>query len=249
MLRSSVVILLAASGCELAVSLAHFDDGCPPARGPAAVRIHAGSASYCIDSTEVTNAEYQDFLSAIGAAGPSGAPSVGCEQEPSLTPKENWPPAPGTETFPVVHVDWCQASAYCAWAGKRLCGRIGGGALAVGGPEHDAAQSQWFNACTMGGARAYPYGASFDMNACGGPLETVGARAQCIGGYPGIYDMNGSVWEWNDACDSAKPDSFCHAYGGAFDSTPEELACAVTPRPWTRSAGAANIGIRCCQDR
>src|SRR5439155_10410827 len=137
----------------------------------------------------------------------------------------------------------------CAWAGKRLCGRIGGGALAVGPPEHDATQSQWFDACSMGGTLPYPYGDTFDANACSGPLGTVGARARCVGGYAGIYDMSGSVWEWNDACDSAKPDSFCHAYGGAFDSTAEELACGAAPRPWTRNAGAVNIGIRCCLDR
>jgi len=41
--------------------------------------------------------------------------------------------------------------------------------------------------------------------------------------------------------------AFCDAMGGAFDSTQTELEC-VGERNWTRNAGAANIGIRCCLD-
>jgi formylglycine-generating enzyme required for sulfatase activity len=254
-LRSLVVVSLLLCGCELAVNLAHFDDGCRPGRGPTAVRVAASSSSghFCIDSTEVTRGDYQDFLSAV-ASSPSSPSSVaalpaGCEGVNDFTPKKDWPPAPGTETYPVSQVDWCSASAYCAWAGKRLCGRIGGGAVAVGNPEHDPAQSEWFDACTRGGTRAYPYGAAYDANACTGDVASVGSRAACVGGYDGLHDMSGNVWEWTNTCDSTDPGSFCHASGGAFDSTPDELACAATPRPWTRTSGAANIGIRCCQDR
>jgi sulfatase modifying factor 1 len=241
-------ILVFVSGCELAVNLAHFDDGCRPGRGPSSVRIQTPEGSFCIDSTEVTNADYAAFLTAIGSSGPTSALPASCSAQTDFTPSQNWPAPPGTEPFPVDNVNWCEATAYCAWAGKRLCGRIGGGPIAVGTAEHDATQSEWFDACSAGGAHAYPYGDTFDATICGGNRGPVGAHTGCVGGYPGIYDMNGELWEWNNACDSDKPDSFCHTYGGAFDSKDDELACNGAPRPWTRSSTAANIGIRCCQD-
>jgi formylglycine-generating enzyme required for sulfatase activity len=247
-LRSVVLASLVLSGCELAVSLTHFDDGCRPGRGPTAVRVTTASGRFCIDSTEVTRADYEDFLTSVASSSPP-PPPAGCEGVTDFTPKKDWPPPPGTETYPVSQVDWCGASAYCAWAGKRLCGRIGGGAIAVGAPERDPAQSEWVDACTRGGARAYPYGDAYDANACTGDVGSVGARAGCVGGYDGLHDMSGNVWEWTNACDTAEAGSFCHANGGAFDSTPDELACTATPRPWTRTSTAANIGIRCCQDR
>jgi hypothetical protein len=39
----------------------------------------------------------------------------------------------GSGNFPITNVDWCDAYAYCAGIGKRLCGKIGGGTLDQGG--------------------------------------------------------------------------------------------------------------------
>ena len=65
-------------------------------------------------------------------------------------------------------------------------------------------------------------------------------------GYPGIHDMSGSVWEWNDVCDSNDSTSFCRTYGGAYDAVgPQELSCTGV-RVWRRNSGALNIGFRCC---
>ena len=44
----------------------------------------------------------------------------------------------------------------------------------------------------------------------------------------------------------AMGDAHIDAYGGAFDSAAAELSCNGSPRPWTRTSNAANIGIRCC---
>jgi formylglycine-generating enzyme required for sulfatase activity len=87
---------------------------------------------------------------------------------------------------------------------------------------------------------------------CGGSAANstvgpVGHRPDCVGGYPGVYDMMGNVWEWNDVCDSTDPASFCRNHGGAFDSPDTALSCEGM-RPWTRNSTAADLGIRCCTD-
>jgi hypothetical protein len=82
----------------------------------------------------------------------------------------------------------------------------------------------------------------------GSPLGPIETHPQCVGGYPGIHDMAGGVWEWNDVCDTNDATSSCHAYGGAYDAIgPTELSCGGI-RPWTRTSTALNIGIRCCTD-
>jgi formylglycine-generating enzyme len=262
----SLVVAAAAgaTGCELAVSLQHFDDGCPPGRhGPTSVRIPTSNSAahdgaFCIDSTEVTNSQYQEFL-ASGASPQSVALPAACAGQMDFQPRDMngnvVPFQPGQQDFPVVQVNWCDAYGFCEWAGKRMCGQIGGGPLAQGNTETNVTLAQWYDACTRGGAVTYPYGNTFSTTICGGggaaagsTIGPVAIRTGCVGGYPGIYDMSGSVWEWNDVCAGSNPGDFCHVYGGAFDSlAPMEFACAGE-RNWTRTSGAANIGIRCCED-
>jgi hypothetical protein len=68
----------------------------------------------------------------------------------------------------VVYVDWCGAYAYCAWAGKHLCGAIGGGPTPYSHEtdptlyEAFAAPrvSEWTNVCSAGETlmvSAYPF--------------------------------------------------------------------------------------------
>jgi formylglycine-generating enzyme required for sulfatase activity len=260
---TGIFLALSPCGCEALVKLEHFDDGCPPGRhGPTSVRIDASAGSYCVDSTEVTNAQYQEFLGAVAAPGVAASLAVrqACAGQTDFTPRDDNGNAvqfaPGQEDFPVTQVSWCDAFAYCVWAGKRMCGQIGGGPLAEGASEKQPALAQWYGACSRGGTLVYPYGNAFNPMICGGmgagagsPIGPVALRAGCVGGYPGIHDMSGSVWEWNDVCDTSDPGSFCKSYGGAYDSVgPQELSCIETPRPWRRNAGMLNIGIRCCED-
>lgn len=241
-----VLLAGAVASCELAVPLDGLEGGCPPLRGASQVKVSSATASYCIDTTEATNAEYAQFL-ASGFALPAAEVPGGCEAVTDYTPSAGWPALPGTDLFPVVDVNYCQATAYCRWAGKRLCGAIAGGPLAAVSFT-DPKQSQWLNACTHGGAQTYPYGNTLDANACSSTkISDVATFPACTGGFPGIYDMSGNVWEWTDTCASSDPTAFCDAMGGAFDSQPSELTC-VSERNWTRTSGAGNIGIRCCLD-
>jgi sulfatase modifying factor 1 len=245
----------AMDGSGVAAADGRTDTGvdCPSVPGPALVQIETSRGNYCIDSTEVSNLQYAQFLSAIVPAKAIRPP--GCEGQVNFMPHGPWPYGPGTDQYPVVSVDWCQAYAYCAWAGKRLCGRIPRGPLAMGPPETDALQSQWFNACSAGGQNAYPYGNTFKQGVCSAPagqptlIQPVGTQLQCVGGYPGIFDMTGNVWEWADVCATTGANSLCRVYGGAFDSNPPELNCSFTGRASARTGvGANNIGIRCCAD-
>ena len=124
----------------------------------------ADGLSYCIDTTEVTQGQYfafmktfetdvgvysEDALKLAAASLPEG-----CPERLRLKPeKYSAPPCDSTPEafdfegkhpeYPVTCVTWCTAYAYCAWAGKRLCGRIGGGALEK--PDlSDAKAGQWY---------------------------------------------------------------------------------------------------------
>jgi len=68
--------------------------------------------------------------------------------------------------YPVTQVDWCDAWGYCAAAGKHLCGRIGGGNTLQGYETGDAKKSEWYSACSKGGAQTYPYPGQYAGGRC-----------------------------------------------------------------------------------
>ena len=151
-----------------------------------------GGVAYCIDTTEVTNADYQEFLAAAVTPASLQLPMPACQGQNDFIPRDGNGNAvalvPGQENFPVDQVNWCDAYAYCTWAGKRLCGQIGGGPLAEGATEMNASLAQWYAACSRGGSRVYPYGDTFDTTTCGGggagagsPIGPVAQRSGCVG--------------------------------------------------------------------
>jgi len=120
------------SGC--APSTPYCVNGqCTPGAVPAApsdlVQVPSPlGGTYGIDRTEVSRAQYAKFLVSKGSD-TSGQPPY-CEWNKSYDPASSvraaWPPL-DTGDHPVSQVDWCDAYAYCKWAQKRLCGKIGGG--------------------------------------------------------------------------------------------------------------------------
>jgi sulfatase modifying factor 1 len=231
---------------------------CPAATGgPTLVR----AGSFCVDSTEVTNEQYRAFLTAKGTD-TSGQGTACKAWNTTFVPKDEtvpWPFLAGTEKHPVVNVDWCDATAFCVWSGKRLCGKQGGGRL----PSWMAAASiasQWVNACTGGGRVIYPYGSNFNRSKCntdapaesGQFIEDVGHRPTCEGGYPGLFDMSGNVEEWLDGCDKdAGKDDMCASAGSSTNMgvlKPEDLSCSGSVYGSPRNDTYFLRGFRCCAD-
>lgn len=213
--------------------------GCPSGEGPSMVRID----DFCIDSTEVTRAQYARFVAAVGAD--AGGPAVRfCATNKSVAPhdpEQEFPPVKESPDFPVRSIDWCDAKAYCLWAGKDLCGGLGGQALT---PDDavDPKKSQWAKACTKDGALRYAYGDTYKSGKCfEGTARSQPTDKKCEGGYAGLFDMVGNVAEWIDACRDA-PYTNCAHVGRLDDEIASCTSVSAPPGdvPWM------SVGVRCC---
>lgn len=217
--------------------------------GPALLTVPTQiAAPRCMDATEVSNAQYAVFL----ASNPSTKnQQPRCAANDSFVPLFLWPPT-GRELRPVVNVDWCDAWAYCAWAGKGLCGNIKGGAGSFGNTDSPG-QSAWFDVCSSGGKRDYPYGSgsSYEPASCNGldkhesDTTEVDGPALCEGPIDGLMNLSGNVWEWEDACQGDGVDDLCRVRGGSFRSAGFNLRCD-SASSGHRGDAYDDFGFRCC---
>jgi formylglycine-generating enzyme required for sulfatase activity len=216
------------------------DNGCPSKEGPSMVRID----DFCIDSTEVTRAQYARFVDAVGAD--AGGPAVKfCpttnKSIAPLDPEKGFPPVKESPDFPVRAIDWCDAKAYCLWAGKDLCGGLGGAAI-TSADAVDPTKSQWAKACTRSGALRFGYADTYASGKCvEGTAPSQPTDRKCEGGYPGLFDMVGNVAEWIDACREA-PYTNCALVGRVG----EEIASCTTVESPPGDIPWGNVGVRCC---
>ncbi len=136
--------------------------------------------------------------------------------------------------YPWANLTWEAAQAGCENAGKRLC-----------------TEEEWEAACVGPPPGAdYPYGSVYSSNACNGQDHGVGAAVPtssmtaCEGGYDGIFDMSGNVWEWTSTC----ADTTCRIRGGSFSPVGGDflsLKCSGASSSPV-AATAAYVGFRCC---
>ena len=93
----------------------------------------------------------------------------------------------GRENHPINCLDWDQARAYCAWAGKRL-----------------PTEAEWEKAARGTDGRKYPWGnTGLDCNRVIYPVcpsgnwgtAPVGSKPLGVSPY-GTLDMIGNVWQW-----------------------------------------------------
>jgi sulfatase modifying factor 1 len=216
------------------------DNGCPSAGGEM-VRV---PEDYCVDSTEVTRGTYEAWRTSSGVL----TSHASCAWKVGVINAA----AAGAEGLPAVSIDWCDAVSFCEGMGKRLCGRIGGGANSQA-DVFDSTLSQWFNACSSHEQYDYQYGDTFDSTACnaaGGVGEVIepASRETCQSpdlAYAGIFDLSGNVWEWEDSCAAAGQSAACWIRGGDWLSGVDS-ACGVSSQ--ARSTRGAQTGFRCCAD-
>jgi eukaryotic-like serine/threonine-protein kinase len=135
---------------------------------------------YYIDKYEVTNARYKACVDAGGCTAPQNVNSY------TRTPYY------GNATYanyPAINVDWHQANAFCAWAGKRLPTEAEW-EKAARGPS-DTRKYPWGNADATCSLANY-WGQS---GGCVGDTSEVGSYPAGASPY-GVMDMAGNVWEW-----------------------------------------------------
>ena len=191
--------------------------------------------AFYIDTHEVTNAEYREFVRANPRWQKAGV------RDPFylLTWTGNDYPS-GKGDYPVTSVSWHAAMAYAAWAGKRL-----------------PTEAEWEKAARGGlnGAK-YPWGdriASWHAN-----YEN-GIGTQAVGSYEpngfGLYDVAGNVSEW---CLDAYEEDFYRRSprqnpiaGGPiaslvnnFERVPAESRRVTRGGSWKHLASSLNVAYR-----
>jgi hypothetical protein len=140
-----------------------------------------------------------------------------------------WPNKRGLR--PMSHISIYHAMDSCFTAGKRLC-----------------TTDEWSLACAGAYSWKYPYGDSYEPNACvtrDTSVQVSGDKPECRG-YFGIFDMSGNLAEWTNTKSSKNPEFF-NVMGGFWESGPQ--SSCFQPRYSYYPRNRHNpVGFRCCKE-
>jgi formylglycine-generating enzyme required for sulfatase activity len=142
-------------------------------------------SAFWMDQVEVTNGMYQLCVDSGSCRPPAQVRSDN---------REEYFGNPEFQDFPVVHVTWYDANAYCQWAGRRL-----------------PTEAEWERAARGDDKRNFPWGDEFPNEYNANALNFISDTWR-VGSFPegaspfGVLDMAGNVWEW--VADRYRPDYY-----------------------------------------
>lgn len=131
--------------------------------------------AFAIGETEVTNAEYSEFIRETGHAAPHGWNGHAFPAD--------------TDRFPVVNVSWKDAVDFCQWKSGKL-----------GLPVRLPTEAEWELAARGPDQSKYPWGSEWNKEAA--ISKETGGKVSAVKAFPlnrsnaGAFDMVGNVWEW-----------------------------------------------------
>ena len=211
--------------------------------------------AFYIDRAEVTVADYNKCVTArkctpSGVHGPKVDDTVIAKFGPYCTASD-----PNGQRKPINCVDFTQAEAYCAFAGKRL-----------------PTEAEWEYAARGSDERTYPWGNTNPTCTMGNFARNTGECAgrargpSDVGAFPqyaspfGALDMSGNVWEWvADVFDpkaytqESRKDPFINKpgdngilRGGGWDYS-ATVAKSTFRLKFDRHTGQVSTGVRCAK--
>jgi formylglycine-generating enzyme required for sulfatase activity len=141
---------------------------------------------FWIDRTEVTNAQFVQFLNEHGNSSPEGVKMIVLDQGYARISQagDRFITTEAALDRPVVMVTWHGAAAYCGWAGGYL-----------------PTEAQWAYAARGPKGNRYPWGDASpncdlaNYGDCNRAAAQVGSRPAGAS-WCGALDMAGNVWEW-----------------------------------------------------
>ena len=168
--KDSVEMILIPEGTFL---MGSDDEGAlPPSKPAHEVRLD----EYWIDQYEVSNAQYAKCVEAKHCTEP---------MDFSSATRPDYYTNPDYANYPVIHVTYYQATAYCTWAGKRL-----------------PTEAEWEKAARGTDSRLYPWGNRLPKDIPAQVNQFSGGDTVPVDSFPegaspyGVYNMEGNVWEW-----------------------------------------------------
>jgi formylglycine-generating enzyme len=218
---------------------------CPGTGGPVMKRLPEG---YCIDTTEVSNAQYKAWLDTN--PDPSAQDLENCGWNEAFM--HDYPQLITLYPNHPMNADWCDAKAYCEAVGKRLCRGIDN--VTVVFDAEPSIAEEWYNACTGHGDSIWIGSCNVSTRSLRRSPMDVGTFPSCqpsAEGYEGVFDLVGNVGEWVDQCDGPGQDGQCWVRGGhaeagyyEWDTTP---TCDYV-QSIRRNEPTNGVGFRCCAD-